>query len=395
METNKGSRAKVLIYFAIVIAVVIVLSSLISGLWGVKEGEGTGEAVAINITADMTVEEFGRTNNLSKELLKEIFVLTDKKDLQKTIGQTGISPEQIIAKVKKEKALHEEFKSKNWFLIPLKFALWIIFLALVFMLIRKKAITARVRKILYLVAFGLFGVILGSDPSPMGTVKDAVVLLGTKGVVFPPRLIAMTVFLIMVFLANRFICSWGCQLGTLQDVIFRINRGEKDRMGVFPQFKLPFAVTNSIRIITFAALTVIAFAWGMDMIGAVDPFKIFKPSVVAFYGWIFIGILLVASLFIYRPWCHLFCPFGLVAWLVEKVSIFKIKVNYDTCIACEKCVKACPSTVMEGILKRDRVIPDCFSCATCIETCPTKSISFESGKRAMPPAGKYRDKDKK
>jgi polyferredoxin len=81
---------------------------------------------------------------------------------------------------------------------------------------------------------------------------------------------------------------------------------------------------------------------------------------VAVYGWVLIGIVLIASLFIYRPWCHLFCPFGLVAWIVEKTGIFKIQANYNTCIACEAFVKACPLTVMEGILKRDRIVPDCF-----------------------------------
>ena len=297
----------------------------------------------------------------------------------------------MLAKVTKEGALHEEFESKNWVLIPIKFALWIGFLTMVFVYMRKGLITPKIRRIFYFVAVAVFGVILGSDPSPMGTVKDAVVLLGTKGVIFPPRMIALTLFLVMVFLANKFICSWGCQFGTLQDAIFRLNRKDNDKTGLFFQIKLPFVVTNTIRIATFCALAIVAFAWGFDIIGAVDPFKIYKPSVVAVYGWIFIGAVLVAGLFIYRPWCHLFCPFGLVGWIVEKISIFKIHVNYDTCIACEACAKACPSSVMEAILKRERkTIPDCFACATCIGVCPTNSISLKSGKRTMPPEGKFR-----
>lgn len=394
MEISKYSRIKIASFFVIVIAAVILFSSFFSQLWGEKEGKSKAQ-LQVNITANMTIEDFGKANNLSKELLKEVFGITGKEDLQKTIVQTGMSIEQVLSKVKKERALHDEFESKNWFLIPLKFALWFIFLTTIFVLMKKGLITSRIRIIFYFIAVAVFGVILGSDPSPMGTVKDAVVLFGTTGAIFPPRMIALTVFLIIVLLANRFICSWGCQLGTLQDAIFRINRGAKDRKGIFPQIKLPFAVTNTIRIVTFACLFIIAFAWGFDIIGAVDPFKIFKPTVVAVYGWVFISIVLIASLVIYRPWCHLFCPFGLIAWIVEKMSIFKIQVNYDTCIACETCVKACPSTVMEGILKRDRIIPDCFSCATCIEVCPTKSISLKSGKRTMPPANKYKEKQNK
>jgi NAD-dependent dihydropyrimidine dehydrogenase PreA subunit len=385
---EKSNSAKVIVTFLAIVFAVVFLSSLSNRLMGGKTEERK-EQKLLSISESMTIEEFGRVNGLSKEVLKEVFGITVKEDLQKTIGATGIPKEEVLSKITKEGALHEEFESKNWVLIPIKFALWIGFLTMVFVFMRKGLITPKIRRIFYFVAVAVFGVILGSDPSPMGTVKDAVVLLGTKGVIFPPRMIALTIFLITVFLANKFICSWGCQFGTLQDTIFRLNRKEHDRTGLFFQIKLPFVVTNTIRIATFCALAIVAFAWGFDIIGAVDPFKIYKPSVVAIYGWVFIGAVLVAGLFVYRPWCHLFCPFGLAGWIVEKISIFKIHVDYDTCIACEACAKACPSSVMEAILKRERTIPDCFSCATCIGVCPTNSISLKSGKRTTPPDGKF------
>jgi ferredoxin len=386
---EKPNGIKVIVYFLVIVFAVVFLSSLSNRLMGGKTEE-MKEQKPLSITESMTIEEFGKVNGLSKEVLKEVFGATRKEDLQKTIGETGIPKEEVLSKITKEGALEKEFESKNWVLIPIKFVLWFGFLTMVFIFMRKGSITPKVRRTFYFVAVAVFGVILGSDPSPMGTVKDAVVLLGTKGVIFPPRMIALTIFLVTVFLANKFICSWGCQFGTLQDTIFRLNRSENDRTGMFFQVKLPFVVTNTIRVATLCVLAIIAFAWSFDIIGAVDPFKIYKPSVVAVYGWVFIGAVLVAGLFVYRPWCHLFCPFGLVGWIVEKISIFKIQVNYDTCIACEACAKACPSSVMEAILKRERkTIPDCFSCATCIGVCPTNSISLKSGKRTMPPEGKF------
>lgn len=389
---EKSNAIKIVIDFLIIIFAVVFLSFLSNQLIGGKTEEIKNEQAPLSISDDMTIEEFGKVNGLSKELLKEVFGLTNKEDIRKTIKETGIGSEEILAKVTKTGALHEEFESKNWVLIPVKFGLWIGFLTMIFVLMRRGKITPALRKLFYFIAILVFGVILGSDPNSMGTVKDSIVLLGMKGIIFPPRIIALTVFLLMVFLANKFICAWGCQFGTLQDVIFRLNRGENDKTGLFFQMKLPFIVTNTIRIATFAALATVAFSWGFDIIGAVDPFKIFKPSVVAVYGWIFIGMLLIASLFIYRPWCHLFCPFGLIGWIVEKVSRFKIQVNYDTCIACESCSKACPSSVMEAILKRNRIIPDCFACGTCIGVCPTGAISLKSGKRAVPPDGKFPSK---
>jgi polyferredoxin len=230
---------------------------------------------------------------------------------------------------------------------------------------------------------------LGSDPSPMGTIKDAMVLLGSRGVIFPPRLTAFGVFLLMVIVANKFICSWGCQLGTLQDAIFRLNRDKQDRKGLVRQFKVPFAISNGVRLAFFAVIVALAFFWATDIVEEIDPFKTFKPQTLGLAGVAFVGVTLVLSLFTWRPWCHFLCPFGLVGWVAEKVSLFKIQVDYDKCVACQTCEKACPSTVMGAILKRDRMIPDCFSCGTCIETCPAKAISFRAGKRSKPPVGKF------
>ena len=375
-------------YFIIIVLVVVSTSVLSSRLWS-GEQEQVPETITVNIDKNITVSEFGEKYHLDRKSLKKIFALASPDDLKKQVDDFGINEELLNKKVNQVQAIQAENESKNWFKIPLKGLLWIVFLLAVFIMMRKGRITARNRKWIYMAAVGVFGVILGSDPSPMGTVKDAIVLLGSKGVIFPPRLVAFGIFLLMVILANKFICSWGCQLGTLQDLIFRFNRDSKDSKGLFAQVKIPFIISNSIRVLFFIILTIVAFIWAVDIIGAIDPFKIFKPQVIGIAGGLFIGLILVLSLFVYRPWCHFFCPFGLVGWIAEKVSFFKIKVDYDKCISCGACSKACPSSVMDAILKQDRIIPDCFSCGTCMEICPVNAISFQRGKRQKPPAGKF------
>jgi polyferredoxin len=238
---------------------------------------------------------------------------------------------------------------------------------------------------MYLSAVALFGVILGNEPSPLNTLTDTIALLGQKGSIFPPRAVVLTVFLVIVVLANKFICAWGCQFGTLQDLLFRLNR-DRDERSILRQVKLPFAATNTVRAVVFVLFTVLALGWGLDSIAPVNPFKISMPAAVTTGGGVLLGLLLLSALFGHRPWCHLFCPFGFIGWIAEKGRRYKIQVNYETCISCEQCAAACPSTVMEGILKQDRMVADCFSCGTCIGICPTRSISFRSGKRVLPPA---------
>ena len=377
-----------ILYFVLILFILVSASAVSSRLWAGKE-EFQPENITVTVSEGMTVAEFGKKHDLDRQVLKKVFNLTSPDDFTKQVADFGMNEELLNKRVNQAQAIQAEHESRNWFKISLKGLLWVIFLLAVFNLIRKGRITARNRKWIYMAAACVFGIILGSDPSPMGTVKDAIVLWGSKGVIFPPRLIAFGIFLLMVILANKFICSWGCQIGTLQDLIFRLNRDRKDSKGLFGQIKIPFIVSNSIRILFFLVLILVAFFRSADIIGAIDPFKIFKPQVIGMAGGLFIGLILVLSLFVYRPWCHFFCPFGLVGWLGEKASFFKIKVDYDKCISCRACSKACPSTVMDAILKQDRVIPDCFSCGTCMELCPVNAISFERGKRQKPPAGKF------
>ncbi len=374
--------------FLLILLIVISASLVSNHLWD-SQGEQQPDNITVTISDDMTVAEFGRKYNLDNPALKKIFELTSPSELRKKVVDFEMSSDQLNKKVNRVVALEAEQASKNWIKIPLKGALWIIFLVIVSEMLRKRKILSNNRKWIYAAAVVVFGVVLGSDPSPMGTVKDAIVLFGSKRIIFPPRLIAFCIFLLMVVLANKFICSWGCQVGTLQDLIFRLNRDSKDRKGLFGQIKIPFIISNSIRIIFFLALVVLAFIWAMDIVEHIDPFKIFKPKTIGAAGGLFIGLILIISLFVYRPWCHFFCPFGLIGWLAEKISIFRIKVDYNKCISCQMCSKACPSTVMDAILKRNRIIPDCFSCGNCIEVCPADAISFTTGKREKPPEGKF------
>jgi Pyruvate/2-oxoacid:ferredoxin oxidoreductase delta subunit len=381
------TKIPVFLKAVIIIAFVIIASSVSVKLWSEKP-ESKESSHAVYYKKDMTVAEFGKKNNLPNPMLKKIFNLNTKNDLQKKLGDFNYSKEVVFGLIKKSAVLQSEQQSKNWKKIVTKFLLWSLFLFVMFFSLKKKKLRNSIRILSYGFAVVLFGVILGADPGPMGTIKDAIVLFGTHKVIFPPRMIALLLFLVMVFIANKFICSWGCQAGTFQDLLFRINRNKKDEP-IIKQYKIPFFISNLIRIAFFITFTTVAFVWAFDIVEVIDPFKLFKPGKLNTIGWIFIGAMLFSSLFVYRPWCHLFCPFGLIGWLVEKISIFRIVVDYKKCIGCEQCAKTCPSTVMESILKRNKVIADCFSCGSCIEVCPADAIEFKKGKRQKPPEGKF------
>lgn len=390
----EASPGKTVSLFISLLILVIALSIVSSKIWGGKP-EKLPEPKEWKINEEMILKEFAQANGLPNPVLKSIFDLKNRSDLQKKISEYGTA-EQVKALVVKKLALAAEHETKNWVKIPVKFFLWFVFLISTFILLKKRKVSQKLRKTILFVSVLIFGVIMGSDPSPMGTVKDAIYLYGSAGAVFPPRMIALTVFLIIIFLANKYICAWGCQIGVLQDLIFRMNQTNNYKTILGKQIKVPFVVSNGSRVLVLCIFSIAAFTWGIDIIAPFDPFKIFKPLHFTLVGIAFVGALLALSLFVYRPWCHFFCPFGLVGWLVEKISRIKINVDYDSCIACNKCSSACPSTVMEAILKQDKkTIPDCFSCYICRDVCPTDSISFSNTKRTFPPEGHFDKRNNK
>ncbi len=388
-----NQKFKPIVYFGILVIATVLLSYL-SGeyIWKNKNKAEPPKIKYIVITEAMTLEDFAKANKLSKQTIKELFKIKNPNELKRPISDFVKNPDKkFLERVRKAAAIAAEHSSKNWLKIYTKFTLWFIMLAFAFWMMKTKRVNTNTRKILYLVSIMVFGVLLGSDPSPMGTVKDAIVLFAKEQVLFKPRMIALVLFLAMVVFANKFICAWGCQLGTLQDLIFRLNRQKNDRKPmILKQIKVPFVVSNTIRILFFILFTTVAAIWALDLIEFIDPFKVFKPQAMGIGIGIFVAIVLISSLFVYRPWCHFFCPFGLVGWLFEKISLYKIKVDYQKCTSCMLCEKSCPSNAMKSILRQEtKTIPDCFSCGSCIQACPFDAISLSSGKREKPPAGKF------
>ncbi len=92
---EKPNRTKVAALFLVIVLAVVFLSSLSNRLMGGKKEE-IKEQKPLSITESMTIEEFGKVNGLSKEVLKEVFGITVKEDLQKTIGQSGIPKEECF-----------------------------------------------------------------------------------------------------------------------------------------------------------------------------------------------------------------------------------------------------------------------------------------------------------
>lgn len=249
-----------------------------------------------------------------------------------------------------------------------------------FLLMRNK-VSKNVRLLSMLVVFFAFSIVallplgnfargMGLHPSPMCVIEKSFMFL-EMGRGIPVIFLSIFVFMIVfTIIGNKLFCGWNCPIGAIQEIIHRIPLPRKYKI------KLPFKVTNGIRIIFFFAFIVLLFALGFSIYAYMNPFEFLHWSL----EWMVIPAFLVtfiAALFIFRPFCYLICPVGLVTWLAEHLAITRVRLDKNACTDCMLCVQESPCPAVQAILDGKRSRPDCHACGACIEVCPENALRFK------------------
>ena len=73
-----------------------------------------------------------------------------------------------------------------------------------------------------------------------------------------------------------------------------------------------------------------------------------------------------------------FSRIALSVMLVTKMVV-EIKVDYDRCISCKECVKACSYSVLEWLENMPIVVnpSSCAACLECEKNCPVNAIGVK------------------
>jgi polyferredoxin len=231
------------------------------------------------------------------------------------------------------------------------------------------------------IIFLLFSVLvagfsLGKSPNPMeGVVKVVKAMAGFYSDA-SGYFAAFAFFIFLAIIGNKMICGWACPIGALQELIYSLPLMKKIK-----QKKPPFIFTNAIRTTLFVITAWLLLAAGptsrnRSLFHNLNPFNLFdwrfENAVIAGT----VVIVIVMSFAIYRPFCQLICPFGWVSWLVERFSIYRVRINRNRCINCGACVKACPTESIKGLVKGKIMTADCFSCGRCLNICPVDAIQY-------------------
>ena len=231
------------------------------------------------------------------------------------------------------------------------------------------------------------GFLLGKSPNPM---ESAVKVFKSMVGLYPSvteKVLGFAFFAVLAVIGSKLICGWGCPFGALQELIYHlpILRRLKKR-------RLPFVVSNTIRSLAFIVMLLLLF----DVVGGrkgfviyhyVNPFNLFNFDIETVLIGATIATAAIVSLGFYRPFCQFVCPFGLLSWLLERLSIFRVKIDLSLCTNCGACDKACPLDAAKGRVAGKTFPADCFSCARCLNVCPVDAIHYELvGKKSKGPS---------
>jgi polyferredoxin len=180
---------------------------------------------------------------------------------------------------------------------------------------------------------------------------------------------------------GSFVCGWACPFGFLQDVV-----------GWIPtrKFTLPAWLSGFRYVVLAVFVLAIPHWWGeghplffcrLCPAGALEG-AVPNVARLALTGqaivwptatkWVILAVFAVAMLFVWRPWCTLFCPLGAIYGLLNHVSFFFPRFRRENCRDCELCRNLC---LDRG--RPERRI-DGMRCVRCLECTKCRAVTVET-----------------
>jgi ferredoxin-type protein NapH len=203
--------------------------------------------------------------------------------------------------------------------------------------------------------------------APMLPNQFQVLLIGkTKqlGVPIPLAGVVLFVFVALSFAFGRVFCGYVCPIGTAQELLY-----------LLPGKKLKVThktITTVFRIGFLIAFVVLAAGFSIGLLRYLGLKEFFDLNTGAVFFWAFLTIVII-SIFVYRPFCRLACPYGALLSLAAIKGRFKLRRN-ENCINCKKCGEACPTNEVGWTdLKQE-----CYMCSRCKEVCPVNGMEYTS-----------------
>lgn len=196
----------------------------------------------------------------------------------------------------------------------------------------------------------------------------------------PSALVLMGIVLFLSVLFGPVFCGWVCPFGTIQEWVGKLGRK------LFRRRYNQFIPARLDAVLRYTRYLVLAWVVYMTAASATLIFADYDPYFALFHFWtgetalsglILLGVFLLGSLFVERPWCKYACPYGAVLGLTNFFRIFQLRRTESTCKLDGACDITCPMNIK---VSEQRIIrdPQCISCMECTSEarCPVAATVY-------------------
>jgi len=168
----------------------------------------------------------------------------------------------------------------------------------------------------------------------IGSIQNVVLSIFDSSYAIPiGALVFFILPLIFTLFFGRVFCAALCPLGAIQDIV------------LLRSISVPAWLESCLRILAYTYLAAVVLFAGTSsafIICRYDPFiSFFRLS--GSLNIVILGIcFLIVGIFIGRPYCRFFCPYGIILRQLSRISKWKVTITPDECIKCKLCEDSCP-----------------------------------------------------
>jgi polyferredoxin len=205
--------------------------------------------------------------------------------------------------------------------------------------------------------------------------------------------ILMGLGFVVALLFGSIFCGYICPFGSFQEWLGKLGRK------LFPKKYnriVPGKLDRVLRYLRYVLLAVIVYQTARTaqlMFQNIDPYYAlfnFFTGEVAVAAYIILGVVVLLSLIVERPWCKYLCPYGALLGLFNPIRLFKLRRSAESCISCRKCDIACPMNI--EVSKHKNV--GSLQCITCHQCTSASACPIENTVTIAGPAGLGRETGK-
>ncbi len=196
------------------------------------------------------------------------------------------------------------------------------------------------------------------------------------------NVVLLIAVLVTALLFRSAFCGWICPLGFIQDLVSNFSAFLRKRIPILRKAMKTIKVRGArlafldryLRLIKYFVLAwavIGAAIYGVMVFRDYDPWSaLINIAEFSFTpGLVILGITLVSSIFIERPWCRYACPLGAASGLLGKLSPMYLKRESEACTVCKVCTTSCSMGL--PVHKATTITSvDCIGCLECVGACP-------------------------